>query len=208
MTILNRIATPLILLPILLLACTGLPGGATVTPSPEFTTVTPPPTVEGFPSSTVFPVGQFLFIAVSGRQECGVFCRCPAIEAVQDPFTFQDGKLVLNWSASNAATTQNWSDLRSELGAVGLYAYDSLTSGRLVAFSALPFQPKQQDYSIESVDTSGRIAVRMSGGLVSIDPGKNIQQQAVSMGGGLCFIRGTTTLTNHGFLDDTQVVLR
>ena len=208
MSLFTRTSTLLIFLPILLLACTGLPGGATLTPSPEFTTVTPPPTVEGFPSSTVFPAGQFLFIAVSGRQECGVFCDCPAIEAVQDTFTFQDGKLILNWSASNAATTQNWSDLRSELGAFGLYAYYSLTSGGLVAFSALPFQPKQQDYSIESVDTSGRIAVRTSGGLVSVDPGKNIQQQAVSMGGGPCLIRATTTLTNHGFLDDTQVVLR
>lgn len=112
MSLFKRIS--IILLPILLLAYTGLPGGATLTPSPEFTTVMPPSTVEGFPSSAVFPAGQFLFIAVSGRQECGVFCGCPVVEAVQDPFKFQDGKLVLNWSASNAATAQNWSDLRSE----------------------------------------------------------------------------------------------
>ena len=208
MTILTRTSTLLLLLFLPLVACAGFSGTATLTPSPEFTTVTPPPTVEGFPSSAAFPAGQFLFIAVSGGQECGVFCNCPAIEAVQDPFTFQDGKLVLNWRASNAATTQSWSDLRSELGALGLYAYYDRTSGGLITFDALPFSPKRQDFSIEAVDASGKIAVRTPDGLAAIEPGKRIQQQSVSLWNGLCRIRKTTTLTNHGFLSDSQVVLR
>lgn len=208
MIILARKSIFLLLLFIPFSACAGISGTATLTPSPEFTTVTPPPTVEGFPSSTAFPAEQFLFIAVSGGQECGVFCNCPAIEAVQDPFTFQDGKLVLNWSASNAATAQSWSDLRSELGALGLYAYYDRTSGGLIAFDALPFSPRRQDFSIEAVDASGKIAVRMLDGLAAIEPGKSIQQQSVSLWNGLCRIRSTTTLTNHGFLSDAQVVLR
>ena len=116
--------------------------------------------------------------------------------------------LVLNWSASNAATTQNWSDLRSELGAFGLYAYYDLVSGGEETFGSLPFSPKRQDFSIEAVDVSGRIAVHTPDGLAAVEPGKRIQLQSVFLGDGLCRIRTTTTLTNHGFLDDTQVILR
>lgn len=194
------------------LACFLLAACAPATPPPltpdEFQTVTPLPTIDSFTAVSAIPDGMFLFIAVSGSQRCGVFCDCPAVEAVQDPFDFYNDKLNLNWSGSHPPVDQGWAELRAENRAIGLYSFYSLTKSNLETFTALPYSTPDEHFIVTGVDENGAIAVKMGNDTSLIQSKKGISQQNTRLADGLCTILFTTTLKNYGFISDEQVTVR
>ena len=174
----------------------------------EHQTITPVATIVSFDAIPTVPDGQSIFIAVSGSKKCNALCNCPQVEAIQEPYSFYDKTLTLNWSGYTSIPNQTWTEMRTENRIIGIYTFYNLISAKLDTFSSLPYATPDGKFVIIATDKTGAIAVKAWNGTVRIEAGKGISQQSTDSDGALCQIMYTTTIKNYGFIKDEQVTLR
>lgn len=181
------------------------------TPTPvldSFSTSAPPPTSEAFMPVEGPPAGKTLFVSIESAQQCGFYCSCPAIEAVRSPYDIFQGKIELAWSGFFDSTEAAWSAVKKESGTIGLYTFYNLASADLQLFAALPFSTPKGGVNIVAMDASGAILIQMQHGVVRVGAGERLGQRSVRSHDNQCRILYIDTLVNHGFVDDSAVILK
>ena len=99
--------------------------------------------------------------------------------------------------------------------AVGFFGYGFSNSGdmgggassSLTAFFSLPANPKQSIFTIFSAAADGTIVVEIGAQVYRLKPGQQWVQYTESQPDEFCHLLDTSTFTNYGLLDGSQITL-
>lgn len=187
----------LLLIGMILMACTpNVPAGTTDK------SVTPSPTPAAFETTENLPENKFLFIVVSEDTSCGIECNCPAVEGIMDPFRYKDGTLYL--LRINFGSQEPWAETRASKNAVGFYVYRSISMAQDFFIASFPYKAPNSEFMVNGANKDGAISVRTDNHDTILQPGQNFKTENVKLSG-LCSMKYTSTIKNHGLLDDSQV---
>lgn len=166
--------------------------------------VTPSPAPAAFETTHNLPENKFLFIVVSEATSCGIGCNCPSVEGIMDPFRYKDGTLYL--LRINFGSQEPWAEVRASKNAVGSYIYRSISRAQHSFIALFPYEAPNSKFVVNGVNKDGAISVRADNHDTILQPGQNFKTEDVQLSG-LCSMKYTSTIKNHGLLDDSQVVI-
>ena len=168
------------------------------------------------PGQNDIPPGKYLVVEAwsdsNGNSSNGI---CPYAALMDMPMYGMRGNelqsyMEPNWeyNAENPGTP----DFSKAVGFLGYgYSYSGDMGGGassdLTAFFSLPANPKQSIFTIYSATADGTIVVGIGAQVYRLKPGQQWVQYTESQPDEFCHLLDTSTFTNYGLLDGSQITL-